>query len=520
MVMDAMWKDLGKAAEYINTEGIALRDYQFNIIRSVLSHGNTLVVLPTGLGKTLIGAVVIADSLSKGRKAIFLAPTKPLAEQHYATLQKRLRLGPGELLLLVGSVNKSKREELERNARVIVATPQTISNDLKNAIFSLDEFSCVVFDECHRAVGKYAYTYLANECLVRGILVLGLTASPGSKKERINALVEALGIQRIELRSSGDPDVEKYVMSRNMHVINIELSDTIKQISSLLAPDADAALRSLNKIGLLHFRNFDSIPKGRLIRTGDDINKIQATNYKFAAIYSYVKLLNITHAYDLLRSEGIYPFKLYFDSLDAREKKSRGLENLLASDAVKKARKLADDAIKLGEEHPKVFAVLDTLKDYRNRSAIIFVQYRSTIKMLTEFITNNGFTAKAFVGKKEGITQEAQKAIISDFRERRFDILVASSIGEEGLDIPNVDVVIFYEPIPSEIRNIQRKGRTGRFRDGEVYVLVARGTKDEVYMYISRQKELKMAALIKSINRSLELKWKNTISSDKNQQRL
>ncbi len=511
---------LGKAADYINTEGIELREYQFNIIKSVMSHGNTLVVLPTGLGKTLIGATVVADSLSKGRKAVFLAPTKPLAEQHYVTLSKLLRLGEGEILLLIGSVNKSKRTELEKKARVIVATPQTISNDLKNALLSLDDFGCVVFDECHRAVGKYAYTYIANECAVRGILTLGLTASPGSKKEKINALVEVLNIRHIEARVSTDTDVAKYVMAKNMHVVNVEVNDTIKDISALLAPEAETALRSLNKIGMLHFKNFDSIPKGRLLRTGDEISRIQATNYKFAAIYSYVKLLNITHAYDLLRSEGLYPFKVYFDSLEKREKKSRGLENLLASKSIQEARKIADEAIERGEEHSKVFAVLDIIKNYRGRSVIIFAQYRSTIKMLVEFISNNGFPAKAFVGKKEGVTQEMQKNIINEFRERKFDVLVASSIGEEGLDIPSVDAVLFYEPIPNEIRNIQRKGRTGRFREGDVYILVARNTKDEVYMYISRQKEQKMVSLIKSVNRVLESKRVPIERIDEHQKKL
>ncbi len=514
MLMDAKWASLGRASNYINTEGLELRDYQLNIIRSALHHGNTLVVLPTGLGKTLIGTVVAADALSRGKKAAFLVPTKPLAEQHFSSIKRLLKLNEGELLLLVGSVNKKNREELERNAKVIVATPQTLSNDLKNALFSLDDFGCVIFDECHRAVGRYAYTYVANECSVRGISVLGLTASPGSKREKITALVDALGIRHIEARSSNDLDVARYVMAKNIHVIDVELNETIRRISLLLAPEAEAALRSLNRTGLLHFKNFNNIPKGRLLQVGDEISRIKS-DYKFAAIYSYVKLLNVSHAYDLLRSEGLYPFSVYMESLEKREKKSRGVENLLASNNVRRAIEIAKEAIKVGEEHSKVFAVLDILKDYRGRSTMIFAQYRSTVKMLVDYISNNGISARAFVGKKEGITQEMQKSTIQDFRERKFDVLVASSIGEEGLDIPSVDAVIFYEPIPNEIRNIQRKGRTGRFRDGEVYIISARGTKDEVYMRVSRQKELKMASLIRNVNRSLDAKKASSFTDEK-----
>ncbi len=505
MPYDERWLNIGSGAGLINLEGIDFREYQLNIINSVLERGNTLVVIPTGLGKTFIGVAAIAQALSEGGKAIFLAPTKPLAEQHYSGLVRMLRIPEEEILLMVGSTVKEKRREMEAMARVLVATPQTVANDLKGGYLSLEGFRIVVFDECHRAVGKYAYTYIANECNLKNILILGLTASPGGKKERIEELVRVLGIRHIEARISTDGDVERYVMPKNTHVVNVEVGERLKQIAGLIAPEAQASLIALNKTGLLHFKSFERIPKGRLLQAGDEIGRIQAANYKFAAIYSYVRLLNLTHAYDLLLSEGLYPFSKYMDGLESREKKSRAVESLLANKNIMQARKIAKEAMGNGEEHPKVIAVIDIIKDYRGKSAIIFVQYRSTIKMLVEYLRNNGFEAKAFVGKKDGVTQEMQKGIINEFRERKFNVLVASSIAEEGLDIPSVDVVIFYEPIPSEIRNIQRRGRTGRLRGGEVYILVANETKDEIYIRVSNQREKKTLEIIKKINRDLEL---------------
>lgn len=503
-MFDERWSRIGRASEFMNVEGLEFRDYQFNIINSIFKHGNTLVVLPTGLGKTLIGVSIIADSLSKGRKALFLAPTRPLVEQHYSTLRSMLKVEGEEILLLVGTVNKKKRGEYEGKAKIIVATPQTVANDLRNGLFSLEDFGTVVFDECHRAVGKYAYTYIANESVVRDMLILGLTASPGSKKEKINALVDALKIRYIEARISEDEDVKRYVMPKYVHAVMVEKSERIEQIAGFIAPEAENSLNSLNKMGLLRFKSFERIPKGILLQAGDQITKISAQNYRMAAMFSYVKLLHLTHAYELLTTEGLYPFSKYFQALDEREKKSRSIESLLKNKNVAEARRLANEALNNGEEHSKVFAVLDTIKNYRGKSIIIFVQYRSTIKMLVEFVRNNGFSVRPFVGKREGITQNMQKATIMDFRNRKFDVLIASSIAEEGLDIPSVDVVLFYEPIPNEIRNIQRKGRTGRFRAGEVYILVAKGTKDEIYLYISRRREEKMLSLIKGINRKLE----------------
>ena len=504
MPVDERWRQLGEPFKMINFDGVEFRDYQFNIVKSIDRHGNTLVVLPTGLGKTLIGVCVIAKALSFGKKAMILAPTKPLSEQHYNALKKFMNIPQDQINLITGFLAKGSRAAIEKDSRIIVATPQTISNDLKNGLFSLEEFGAVIFDECHRAIGKYAYTYVANECAVRDILIVGLTASPGGKKERINALVSTLNIKHIEARVTTDTDVAKYVMQKDVHIINVELSDRIKEIAGSLKPEMDSNLSTLNSMGLLRFKNFEYIPKGRLIDLGNQIGKITAVNYRMGAMVAYSKLINLVHAYDLIMSEGIMPFSTYMESLYSRDKKSKSLETLLKTNNMIAAREYALEALKNGEEHPKVLAVLDILRNYRGRKVMIFAQYRSTVKMLVEYITNNGIKAMPFVGKKEGVTQEHQKKVIEEFRAGIFDVLVASSIGEEGIDIPGVDVVMFYEPIPNEIRNIQRRGRTGRLESGEIYILVARGTKDQIYLRVSEQREMKMLNLIRVVNAKLD----------------
>ncbi|MDE1823800.1 MAG: DEAD/DEAH box helicase family protein [Candidatus Micrarchaeota archaeon] len=501
MAIDERWRLLGDYANLMNLEGTEFREYQYNIIRSIHQNGNTLVVLPTGLGKTFIAVAAIAKAIADGKRALLMAPTKPLSEQHYNTIANQLKIPKEEILLLTGTTSKKAREA--NIAKVIVATPQTVANDVKSAMLGLEGFGVAVFDECHRAVGKYAYTYIANECTVRDILVVGLTASPGSKKEKIEELVGTLNIRHIEARVSTDGDVVKYIMPKYVHIVNVRQTDRIKEISKLLVPEIEASMDSLRHMGLMHFKSFQNMPKGRLIALGREIEKIEARNYKFGAIFGYVKLLNLLHAYDLLVVEGISPFLSYMNSLHAREKKSRAVEYLLNNRNIMAAKSLAEESVRRSEEHGKVFALIDVLKNYRGKSAIVFAQYRSTIRMLVEFLNNNGFSSVPFVGKKEGVTQLQQKQVIEDFRNRKFDILVASSIGEEGLDIPSVDLVVFYEAIPNEIRNIQRKGRTGRFRDGDIYILVAEGTKDEVYLRVSGQKEEKMRMLINSLNRKL-----------------
>jgi Fanconi anemia group M protein len=85
-----------------------------------------------------------------------------------------------------------------------------------------------------------------------------------------------------------------------------------------------------------------------------------------------------------------------------------------------------------------------------------------------------------------------------------------TSVGEEGLDIPQVDLVLFYEPIPSAVRSIQRRGRTGRLDEGSVIVLLAKGTRDEGYRWSSFHKEKRMHKLIKDLQRKRFIEPKET----------
>ncbi|MDE1856121.1 MAG: DEAD/DEAH box helicase [Candidatus Micrarchaeota archaeon] len=503
--IDDRWHQLG-VSDIAKFESVGFREYQFNIARRIFEGRNTLVILPTGLGKTLIAVLGIANALRNGKKALFLSPTKPLSEQHYESLRAYLNLDEQRILLLTGELSKKTRKEREDFARVIVGTPQTAANELRKSDLNLGDFGIVIFDECHKAVGKYAYTYIADECDLRKVQMLGLTASPGSGKDKIKSLISTLKIKDIEIRISTDPDVIMYVMPKYMHVVEVDKSDTINRIGALLRPIADDALSKLNGMGLTQFKRFDVMPKGRLIELGNMIHRIQAPNFKFGALHQYVKLLNTMHAYDLLETQGLYSFHTYMESLKNRENKSRAILSLLDNKSIVLANQLADEAIRNGEEHPKVFTLLTILGSNKGKSAIVFVQYRSTIKMIVDMLSKNGVSARAFVGKKDGVTQEQQKQTVADFRDRKFDVLVSSSIGEEGLDIPSVDMVVFYEPIPSEIRNIQRRGRTGRLYSGEIYLLITRGTKDQVYHIVSKQREKKMLDVVMGIKRELDAK--------------
>ena len=141
--------------------------------------------------------------------------------------------------------------------------------------------------------------------------------------------------------------------------------------------------------------------------------------------------------------------------------------------------------------------VRDQLASHPDSRIIVFATYRDMVQILVDYLTKNGIACERFVGQatkdaEKGLSQKKQIAALTRFRAGEFKVLIATSVGEEGLDVPSTDMVIFYEAVPSEIRSIQRKGRTGRSAAGRVVVLVTKGTSDEIFRFVSQTKEKQM----------------------------
>lgn len=463
------------------------RAYQLAVYNSVLENGNTLVVLPTGLGKTLIALMLIRDFSKKGR-CLFLTPTKPLAKQHYDTVKNILGFGEEDISLMTGDLPQKKRKE-EYGKKTIVATPQTIRNDLAAGVLS-PEFSLCIFDECHRAVGDYAYTAIAEK--LGDTLMVGLTASPGGKKERVEEVVNSLKIKNIEIRTTFDDDVRQYVQKSMVTWIPVELSPLLRKIKGNLDEMVSKYARALSAMGIVPPLKH----KGRFLELRTRILNMRH-GAKYHMLVQYSVLLNLLHMSELLETQGIYPLGKYIQKIE--EKNSKSAKRLLAEPKFIEIKKLIAER---NEDHPKMAKLTELVGKLKGKKVIVFAQYRDQITKIEEELKGNGVDARQFVGKKNGFTRKLQEKTISDFRNDNFNVLVASSIGEEGLDIPAVDAVIFYEPVPSEIRSIQRRGRAARLKKGEVYVLMTRGTRDEYYYWSSQRKERKMKEILE------KMKWK------------
>lgn len=462
------------------------RQYQLSIAQSALSGGNTLAVLPTGIGKTLIAILLIEKMLPKGR-ILFLAPTKPLCEQHEKTISEELGLEreSDSLRLVTGSIPAKKRPMLW-DSKICVSTPQTVENDIEAGRMKIEHALCI-FDEAHRAVGNYAYTRVAQECKRAGALILALTASPGGDRKRIQEIVDALGISNIEIRTPSDADVSPYVQRTGIKWVEVSLPIEHSQPVSMLRELASQSALALQGLGFS--APFNS--KKHLAQLRAKILSSKS-GVRYAALSQHATLFNYVHLLELLETQGTGAFLSYVKKMREREKPTKAARRILQDYRFAKIFGLVSQA----GEHPKLAALVAEVKKLQGQKALVFAQYRDSVARIVEELQRSGISAKRFVGKKWGVTLKEQQETIEQFRRGDFNVMVASSIGEEGLDIPSVDTVIFFEPIPSEIRSIQRRGRTGRASSGNVIVLVTKGTQDEASLWASQRRERRMHAIV------------------------
>jgi len=491
--------------------------FQLDMARVGLDE-DLLVVLPTGLGKTVIAALIAAEVLRRSdAKVLFLAPTRPLVHQHAEAFARWLT--PLRSARFTGTVKRPIREGAWETADVVFATPEIVVNDLAAGRYSLAEAGLVIFDEAHHAVGKYAYVPLAARYRIDRPpdgRVLGLTASPGGRDERIEEVVANLGFRRIEARTREDDGVREFVQPIEVECRWVDLSPEAQRIRQLLETAAHTTARKLQKMGYLRKKPIKSLSVKDLIALRAEIFARPGPMVRrFGPLFHQLVLLHLHHALERLETQGLAPFVQYLDRLAAKEKPSRGDLAVLKLPEVVTARKEAEEFLTTSREpsHPKLDALVELVRETLERPRdhppriLVFVQYRDTIQTIQSMLELQGWTTGRFVGQAtrdaddKGMNQKEQARILSAFREGRFPILVASSVAEEGLDVPDVDLVVFFESVPSEIRAIQRRGRTGRSSLGRVTVLLTRETRDVRYQVAEVRREQAMRRIVRRLSR-------------------
>jgi ERCC4-related helicase/ERCC4-type nuclease len=488
------------------------RLFQLDLAATALK-ASSLIVVPTGLGKTVIALMVLLARIDKG-KVLFLAPTKPLVEQH-ATFLARVLKDESLVTMMTGETPPEKRAASWESARIVTSTPQVIENDLLSRRISLKDVSLVIFDEAHRAAGNYAYVYIAERYAREAAnpLVLGITASPGSQSEKIAEICVNLGIKNIQTRTESDPDVAPFVHQREIEWVKVIVPEEIIKIRTVIEEVLKSRIDDLNLLGVSPARIDPRASKKELLGLQAILMssaKRQADAATFKGISVMAEILKLQHAVELAETQGTDALQRYFQRLEGEALSRSGSKASRRIMQDPKFRQAMNALQEIKVEHPKPAAVRKILQEQLGAKPdsriMVFTNYRDTASSLLKYLKDDPvIKAVRFVGQSSreediGLSQKKQAEILQKFRAGEFNVLIATSVGEEGIDIPSTDLVLFYEPVPSEIRSIQRKGRTGRARAGRVVVLMAKGTRDEAYYWISDRKEKTMQKQMRGLS--------------------
>jgi Fanconi anemia group M protein len=338
--------------------------------------------------------------------------------------------------------------------------------------------------------------------------ILGLTASPGASRQRVQEIRQNLAIQAVEVRDERSEDVRDYVQKTQLDVIRVDFPPEFKLIHENLRDAFNKRVGRLRSFGLTP----KSVTKKMLLRLQKKLAREGGGGFRFAAMSIVAQAIRIEHALELLETQGIKPLHNYFKNLQTRatQERKRSLSAVVADPAMQEAIKLTARLHKEGYEHPKLFVLKQIIARFFSKNSrakiMVFAHFRTSISRIVEELAGmSGIRPIHFVGQShktdsEGLKQQEQIRILDKFRALEYNTLVCSSVGEEGLDIPEVDLVVFYDAVPSEIRAIQRRGRTGRAKPGHVIILLTKGTRDESYLWVSRYKEKKMRRALQNMD--------------------
>ncbi|MGI0018760.1 MAG: DEAD/DEAH box helicase [Nitrosotalea sp.] len=479
--------------KYIKKSSIEHRDYQNNLAKQAMSE-NCLIVLPTGLGKTTVALHVIAEFLSRGKGGVlFLAPTRVLAHQHYEFLKNNLLID--DVALVTGEDLLAKRKKLWINS-VICATPEIVKNDLDRQIVSPGQFSLVIFDEAHRTVGDYAYSGIAERFANIDVRIIGMTATLPSEKQKAEEMIKILKIASIAQRTEESPDVSPYVQQTETQWITVELSPEMKEIQALIKDTIDSRYLELKKLGL---NLSGSRSMSELLRVREFV--LRQNRRAAKPLFTAIRLI---HALNVFESHGVTSFLRFCER--TQEKKGVGIRDLFENDLnFGKAVRLAKQAQSKGIEHSKIDKLREVLQGISGK-ALVFTSYRDSVDVIHQKLNELGIPAGFLIGKagETGLKQKKQIETIQKFKDGEYKVLIATRVGEEGLDISEVNLVVFFDNVPSSIRYVQRKGRTGRKDFGKLVVLIAKDTTDETYYWIGKRKVTAAKGMGAKMNKFLE----------------
>nr|XP_054597628.1 Fanconi anemia group M protein isoform X1 [Nothobranchius furzeri] len=514
--------DSSSAKVWIYPTNYPIREYQLKISEAALFQ-NTLVCLPTGLGKTFIASVVMYNFYRwyPSGKIVFMAPTKPLVAQQIEACYKVMGIPQAHMAELTGSTAAKQRQDVWRSKRVFFLTPQVMVNDLSRNTCPAMQVKCVVIDEAHKALGNHAYCQVIRllSSQILQFRVLALSASPGGDTKSVQSVISNLLISHIELRSEESPDIQAHSHQRSVEKIVVPLGETLSAHQACYLQVLEKFMSRLVQNRVMAHKELRTLSKYQLILARDQFRKNPPPHIKVHQLGmlegDFALCISLYHGYELLMQMGLRSLFFYVQGImDGSREMSRAKNELqrtpMFMDLYHEMETVFLKPPAGPEElfvysHPKLEkleeVVLQHFRGCAESSAdtngsegastrvMIFSSFRESVQEIAAMLNRHAplirvmtFMGQASAGKGvKGFTQKEQLEVVQRFRQGGFNTLVSTCVGEEGLDIGEVDLIVCFDAQKNPIRLVQRMGRTGRKRRGRIVVILAEGREERTY---------------------------------------
>ncbi|MEM4479287.1 MAG: helicase-related protein [Candidatus Methanomethylicaceae archaeon] len=445
----------------INKINYTLYPFQQKILNKI--RDDTFIVgLPTGLGKTYIaGAFLLRETQKNPKKILFLTPSIPLGVQQ--TLFARKMLNIDSAYFISGNISPEKRKLLKVwNAGFIVTTPQTFYNDflieyedeiklaksLDNTLEILKEvlkfkfpFDIIIADECHGYIGDTSGYSILLTAKANGSKILALSATPQLHSPiRLKELKKIF--ENIEMISIEDSEIREFIPRRIINIININAPNNLILIYKKL----------MEVINLYKEKIIEEFGKNHV--------KKYCKDHPICISFIALKTLRMRIIED--GASSVINYNIW---------------------KLKELRDIYKIYKEISNSNHKFSSIYEILEWEKYEKAIIFIESVIAAKQLGLLLQEKyGIDNVAILVGKGEMNMNQQTSALIQFKERA-KILVTTSIGEEGLDIPTADLEIWIDPPSNPKKWIQRFGRilrqTKKDKIAKIYTILTMKTHEK-----------------------------------------
>ncbi|KAM7375969.1 hypothetical protein PAMP_005723 [Pampus punctatissimus] len=547
--------DSSSAKVWIYPTNYPIREYQLKISEVALFQ-NTLVCLPTGLGKTFIASVVMYNFYRwyPSGKIVFMAPTKPLVAQQIEACYKVMGIPQEHMAELTGSTAAKQRQDIWRSKRVFFLTPQVMVNDLSRDTCPAQQVKCVVIDEAHKALGNHAYCQVIKQLGSQTLQfrILALSATPGGDTKSVQSVISNLLISHIELRSEESADIQAHSHQRSVEKVVVPLGEALAAQQARYLQVLDKFMSRLVQNRVMAHKDLRTLTKYQLILARDQFRKNPPPYIKALTLQTHMSSLqgpqqgmlegdfalciSLYHGYELLMQMGLRSLFFYIQGImDGSREMSRARNELQRTPTFMDLyHEMEAMFVKpsAGPDEPFIYShpklekleqvVLHHFRRWAESSAdnngprpqevstrvMIFSSFRESVQEIAAMLNRHAplirvmtFMGQASAGKGvKGFTQKEQLEVVHNFRQGGFNTLVSTCVGEEGLDIGEVDLIVCFDAQKNPIRLVQRMGRTGRKRQGCIIVILSEGREERTYNQSQSNKRSVYKSIISNKN--------------------